>query len=93
MSITEPSAESKAGNRLLRPVAGFLVLQLLIIFLLAVLVFRNPANRPEAWDYKVEQISDQSLEDRLNILGKQGWELVSLRHEEGYEAVLKRPQK
>jgi len=49
------------------------------------------------WEYKVEDITDPSLSDRLNLLGKQGWELVQANRTDesgtvqaGYEVILKR---
>ena len=53
--------------------------------------------KPPTWEYKVENISDSSLSDRLNLLGAQGWNLIQARHTEdtpavqaGYEVILKR---
>ncbi len=49
------------------------------------------------WEYKVEDITGPSLSDRLNLLGKQGWELVQANRTDesgtvqaGYEVILKR---
>ena len=51
-----------------------------------------------SWEYKIEHISDSGFEDRMNVLGKQGWEMVTARRSDdnlssptGYEVIFKRP--
>jgi hypothetical protein len=50
------------------------------------------------WEYKIESPSDSALEQTLNVLGTQGWELVFARRaQEGagnamsYEMIFRRP--
>jgi len=94
-----PPQYGYSGRTVNRYVWFILALNLLV--LIPILVFarmRSSRVRPDAWEYRVEDISDTSFGDRLNVLGRQGWELVSARHVEeasaspvGYEVVMKRP--
>jgi hypothetical protein len=47
----------------------------------------------QKWEYIV-QVSDTPLENQLNVLGNDGWELVSAFHDEGYGWIyyFKRPK-
>ncbi len=48
-----------------------------------------------AWEYKAERLADVQIENQLNFLGGQGWELVQIIYqpEEPYPyfCVLKKP--
>jgi hypothetical protein len=50
------------------------------------------------WEYHVEEVSDNRIEGRLNMLGAEGWELVSAASLIGekrlvdWKLILKRPK-
>jgi hypothetical protein len=73
-----------------------LALQAVVALLLGTQVVQSsqrltPNAKHRAWEYKVEQINGPNLEDRLNQLGKQGWELISTdKAIDGYDVTLKR---
>jgi len=50
----------------------------------------------KAWEYRVEYLSQVQMGNQLNFMGKDGWELVSVVHnqeaEYPYECFLKRPR-
>jgi len=66
------------GHRLYGPVRWLVALNLLSVLLLAFVAFRShgASAAPTAWEYKVEEIADTGFDDRLSLLGKQGWEIV-----------------
>lgn len=46
------------------------------------------------WEYHEERIPQMTYADRMNELGKQGWELVSVvRDDDGTHMFFKRPKK
>jgi len=77
------------------------ILQLagILAILFVLISFRSLNPKPvSSWQYKVEEISDTGFADRMNVLGKQGWEMVSARRPEDgqgqtmvYEVIFKRP--
>jgi hypothetical protein len=97
MSEIENVNPCPPGHRLVRPVWVILGLQVIAVLLLAMIAMQRASHEKAlGWEYKLEQISDQGFADRLNTLGRQGWELVSSRKTDdsqggGYELVLKRP--
>ena len=49
------------------------------------------------WEYKAERLAGVQIDNQLNFLGKEGWELVYIVHqpeeEYPYFCILKRPLK
>ncbi len=49
------------------------------------------------WEYKAEQLAGVQIDNQLNFLGKDGWELVQVIHQAENEypflCLLKRPLK
>lgn len=59
-------------------------------------------NAPIQWEYKIESIPDRSFDQRINAMGREGWELVFARRASdgsdysptfSYEMIFKRPKK
>jgi hypothetical protein len=49
----------------------------------------------EIWEYRVatfEVATDAEIEERLNVLGLETWELVSFQYASTCTAILKRPK-
>ena len=54
------------------------------------------------WEYRIESVPDRSFDQRINAMGKEGWELVFARRASdgsdysptfSYEMIFKRPKK
>jgi hypothetical protein len=63
---------------------------------------KEKINSTIEWEYRVESIPDRSFDQRINAMGKDGWELVFARRASdgadyspvfSYEMILKRPKK
>ena len=59
-------------------------------------------NAPVQWEYKIESLPDRSFDQRINAMGREGWELVFARRASdgsdyspsfSYEMIFKRPKK
>jgi hypothetical protein len=59
-------------------------------------------NAPIQWEYRIESFPDRSFDQRINALGRDGWELVFARRASdssdysptySYEMIFKRPKK
>lgn len=59
-------------------------------------------NAPIQWQYKIESVPDRAFDQRINAMGKDGWELVFARRASdasdysptfSYEMIFKRPKK
>lgn len=59
-------------------------------------------NAPIQWEYRIESIPDRSFDQRINAMGRDGWELVFARRASdgsdysptfSYEMIFKRPKK
>jgi len=69
------------------------------VLLLATLAVENSAHVSAGrWEYKIENMTDTGIADRLDQLGKQGWEMISESRSSDsqssgvdYEVILKRP--
>ncbi len=52
-------------------------------------------DKPNAWEYRVEHLSQVQMANQLNFMGKDGWELVTVffnpEAEYPYDCFLKRP--
>ena len=77
--------------------------QLVLLLIIAVLLFcifdrQRKTELHAAWEYNVVSTDDLVLDDALQILGSDGWELVSARRaglvsgngEQGFECIYKR---
>lgn len=59
-------------------------------------------NAPVQWEYRIESLPDRSFDQRINAMGRDGWELVFARRASdgsdysptfSYEMIFKRPKK
>ena len=87
------NSQASAGSRSSTIASGVA----LLIMLSSMGCAESSGKTPSNWEYKVEAITASSLSDRLNLLGKQGWELVEATYTDdsgtvqaGYEVILKR---
>jgi len=62
----------------------------------------NRLNSPVQWEYRIESFPDRSFDQRINAMGKEGWELVFARRASdgsdysptySYEMIFKRTKK
>ena len=96
---TQESQDHQPTNRVSRLLEWILGVNLLILVSLLAFALRSPYRQVDrGWEYKIEEISDSGFTDRMNVLGRQGWEMVSSRRPDdsgqspiGYEIIFKRP--
>lgn len=59
-------------------------------------------NAPVQWEYKIESFPDRSFDQKINAMGRDGWELVFARRASdgsdyaptfSYEMIFRRPKK
>jgi hypothetical protein len=67
-----------------------------------VAAIEDKINAPIQWEYKIESLPDRSFDQRINAMGKDGWELVFARRASdgsdysptfSYEMIFKRPRR
>lgn len=50
-----------------------------------------------AWEYKAERLAGMQIDNQLNFLGREGWELIEVLHQpeedHPFLCILKRPLK
>src|SRR6266498_3553997 len=65
-------------------------------------IISGKINAPIQWEYRIETVPDLSFDQRVNAMGKDGWELVFARRASdgstyspvfSYEMIFKRPKK
>lgn len=65
-------------------------------------VVKEKVNAPIQWEYRIESFPDRSFDQRVNAMGRDGWELVFARRASdgsdysptfSYEMIFKRPRK
>ena len=97
MSDTVPPATAHGPTRAQAMVTIILLLVLLLVFATWALGLW-PVQK---WEYRIESPSDAKFEATMNMLGNDGWELVSARRATSgsgylqtasYEMILKRPR-
>ena len=76
---TQESQDHQPTNRVSRLLEWILGVNLLILVSLLAFALRSPYRQVDrGWEYKIEEISDSGFTDRMNVLGRQGWEMVGL---------------
>ena len=97
LPVTEPSVKTNRGDFgkvATCLLAGIFVLQLWNSF------GHVPKVTQNSWEYKITSVPDGSFDNEMNMLGKEGWELVFARRASdgmtssptfSYEMILKRP--
>ena len=102
MARTTARREAKTDMTVTNLMLG--VVALLLVVVIALLAVGLP-EEPEAattaqasWEYKIVSPDDAFFDTEMNLMGKQGWELVTARRASGpldsvsYEMIFKRPR-